>query len=245
MQNVTASTDPLVLTHPFTTSGLGRAPFRFIGFATIPSPSLGEQNPTAYSNALAALPRDLANGCGSCAHCGTPIMNICIVQNADGKKWGIGCDCIRKTDDAKLVRASVLARRAHEKELRRLRAERKRAAWLAEVVDQATGETRAQRFEREAAESRAAHESAEAARIAKARAIAAELTVEAEALNDRKGGFSDGVAQDLFAGVLPTGRRLEIAVEIIGKRLGGRSGSKAYEAAATAFAEKIERLAAL
>lgn len=243
MQNDTAA-DRLVLTHPFTESGLGRAPFRFVGMASIPSPSLGEQNPTGYMNALAALPRDLSNGCGTCAHCGTSIMNIMIVQNADGKKFGIGCDCVEKTGDAKLVKASTIAKRAHDKQLRAARAERKRLEFLA-AVNPETGETNAQRIAREQAEAVVAYNAREAARIEKQRSIAAELVVEANAMNDGKGGFSDSVAQDLFAGVLPYGRRLEIAIEIIGKRLGGRTGSPKWEAAANAFAEKIERLAAL
>src|SRR5215467_3344100 len=88
MQNLDPSLEKRA--HPFELSGLGTGPYRWVGLVSIPSPSVAEANPFAYNNALQALPRDLENGCGACAHCLTPIMNICIVTDGQGRKWGIG-----------------------------------------------------------------------------------------------------------------------------------------------------------
>lgn len=240
-QTTTAS-DPLVRPlHTFTKSGMGHAPFRFIGTAKIPSPSLGEANPTAYMNALAALPRDLKNGCGTCAHCGTAIMNIFIVCNQAGDKYGVGCDCIEKTADRPLVRASHLAKLAADRDARRARKEAKRLAWLAEK-DATTGETREERMTREAAEHRAAYEAKEAAHFANRKTNSEALAKWATALRDGQGGFRDSVGQDMQAGFLPKGRALEIAADILGKIFGGRRDTKAYWTANEEFTNAVATL---
>jgi hypothetical protein len=89
-------------THVFEKSGNGPAPFRCVGFAAIPSTSLAAQNVEAYNLALSQLPKGI--GCGSCCHCGTAIMNNYIIENAAGKRFVVGCDCVAKTGDAGLIK---------------------------------------------------------------------------------------------------------------------------------------------
>lgn len=248
-----------ILSHPFTDSGMGRAPFRFVGTAAIPSNALAEANPTAYNNALRDLPK-LENGCGSCAHCCTGIMNIYIVQNADGQRYGVGCDCIEKVGDAKLTTAMKVAKKkaaraktAAKNEARRVaRAEADRTTL---VMPSGThkGKTAA---ETEAADSeyvqwvlksdcwsqltawRAALEltptavayRAEQAKAAAARnAAKAELVPLADRLADGGGGFRDSMAETLRNGVVLSGRALQITADILAKQC-GRSNSKKYNA---------------
>lgn len=229
--------------HPFTAAGMGAPPFRFLYVASIPSPSLAEQNPTAYQNALAMLPRDLANGCGTCAHCGTAIMNIHVIRNGEGKKYGVGCDCINKSDDMPLMKASRLEKLKADRIKRANAKAARRAAWLAEIVDEKTGETREQSIQRKAEESRAAYDEQERINQEKRRLLAAEMQVEADAMRDGKGGFADSVGMDMQSGRVPHGRAREIACEIIAKRLGGRTGSKAWESVYEATSAKFARLA--
>ena len=120
--------------HVFQKAGLGLAPFHCVGFASIPSPSLAEQNPTAYNNALALLPRGI--GCGSCQYCGTAIMHNFIIESSDGHRFVVGSDCVAKTGDAGLIR-EVKVRRVRAKQEKReaarklARADRE-ALWAAE-----------------------------------------------------------------------------------------------------------------
>lgn len=137
--------------HPFEASGMGRGPYRFVGVAHIPGPSLAEANPDAYNAALRALPRDLVGGCGTCSNCGMAIMNIYIVADADGKRYGVGCDCVEKTGDACLSKPVLIAKAKLERDARRAKADARRLAnhnkWLADVCP--TGETNAARLVRE------------------------------------------------------------------------------------------------
>jgi hypothetical protein len=236
------ASDPMVRPlHTFTKSGMGSAPFRFVGVASIPSPSLAGENPTAYNNALQALPRNLENGCGTCAHCGTGIMNIFIVRNAAGKLYGVGCDCIEKTGDKPMVRASHLAKLEADRAKRAARKEAKRIAYLAEI-DPATGETNEQRIERETQEHRAAYAAREASEMERRKTVSEALGAYAALLRDGRGGFRDSVGADMQAGYLPTGRGREIAVEILAKQF-GRFGSKNYHVAAEQINAKFDSLA--
>ena len=126
--------------HCFEKSGLGRAPFRCVGIASIPSSSLAEQNPTAYNLAMADLPKGLH--CGSCAHCGTAIMHNFIIESSDARRFVVGCDCVAKTGDAgliKQVRGERLRVVRDKREAGRnmKRAERE-ALWAAERAARAT-----------------------------------------------------------------------------------------------------------
>jgi len=137
--------------HPFELAGMGRGPYRFAGFAQIPSAHLAENNPSAYNAALAMLPKDLRGGCGTCQNCGMAISNIYIVADADGARYGVGCDCVEKTGDVCLSKPVLIAKNKMEREARRQKADAKRrekhAKWMLAICP--TGETNAERIIRE------------------------------------------------------------------------------------------------
>lgn len=221
----TDDTTATVKTHPFTTAGMGPAPFRFVGACSIPSNWLAGENPSAYNAALSALPRHLKGGLGTCCHCGMAIMNVFIVRNADGDEYGVGCDCIEKVGDMKVVPAMKLAKAKMEREKRRAKAEAKRVA--REAARKAEREAYAASPEGIAAA--AAAEAERQAEIARRAAIQAVTGPLAERLKDGRGGFCDSVAFDLAGGSYLRGRAAEIAADILAKQC-GRRNSKAYEA---------------
>lgn len=197
--------------HPFERSGLGVAPFRFIGFWPMPSQSLAEANPSAYNAAMQGRPRVDAGGPGCCGHCGTAIVNHCIISDVRGRRFYVGTDCVEKTDQASLTDPAKKAR---------VERVARQAAYQAKHGD---------RLAREAA-ARAEAERKAQARRDRASAILAPF---AAAMADGRGGFCDSVANDLRNGAVPFGRGERIALEILGKQA-GRYNSKAYWAAHTA-----------
>lgn len=85
-----------MLVHQWELRGLGKAPFKFKGMRTLPSLSLAEHNPSAYANAL----QDCAGiHAGTCHICGMPIQNNYIIQDADGKIFSVGCECVLKLNE--------------------------------------------------------------------------------------------------------------------------------------------------
>ncbi|MDW5418131.1 hypothetical protein R6242_16315 [Iodobacter sp. CM08] len=62
---------------------------------------MGEANPSAYQIAMAELPKGYS--LGMCAYCGRAIKVNCLVQDANGKKFSIGSDCVKKSNDIKLL----------------------------------------------------------------------------------------------------------------------------------------------
>lgn len=214
--------------HPFELAGLGTGPYHFIGMVSIPNPSLAEANPEAYNNALRDLPRDLVGGCGMCANCGMSIMNICIVRDGQGRRYGIGSDCVMKTGDRYLGDAAKVAIARHQRNQRRERAELSRAEqhkiWLATICE--TGETNAVRVEREHAEREATQKALQEQRMAQARKFYFLLPY----LTGPEGGFCESIASGIQNGRAPTGRAVEICADIYAKAH-GRRGSKGYDAA--------------
>lgn len=89
--------------HAFEVAGLGLAPFRFVGFTI---------NKITY-------PDGSSKAGGTCAYCGTGIMNECLIRSHDGKVSKVGCDCIRKVDDEGLLKAYANSAevRAHKRQL--------------------------------------------------------------------------------------------------------------------------------
>jgi len=63
-----------------------------IGFFSIPSPTLAEHNPTAYTAAMAALPA----GAGSCSHCGMGIIHHVVIRDESKRERFIGSMCAEK-----------------------------------------------------------------------------------------------------------------------------------------------------
>jgi hypothetical protein len=70
--------------HPFSRT-LGPGPYKFVGFGRI-----------AFSSTFGHkyMGPEIEKGCGTCAHCGTAIMNIYVVETSEKRKFGVGCDCI-------------------------------------------------------------------------------------------------------------------------------------------------------
>lgn len=123
--------------HCFEKAGLGLAPFRCVGLFSLPSPSLAGENPTAYNNAMALMPRGV--GVGSCQYCGTGIMHNFLVQSSDGRRFVVGSDCVARTGDAGLVKQVRAERlkvvREKREEGRRLGREAREALWAAERAE--------------------------------------------------------------------------------------------------------------
>ncbi len=218
--------------HPFEIAGMGTGPYRFVGMVSIPSATLAEQNTDAYNNALRELPRDLIGGCGTCSNCGMAIMNICIVRDGQGRRYGVGIDCIAKIDDPALCDAAKVAVAKHQRAVRRQRNEVKRQerhrafdGMFSTDPRAHYGETNLQLRERLNAEAVAA--------LSERNALGARrgliLKPLADALRDGRGGFCDSIANDLARGVVPSGRGLAITLDILAKRA-GRRNSAAYEA---------------
>lgn len=131
-----------ITVHAFEKAGLGKAPFRCVGMASIPSTGLLEANPDAYNNAMKMLPNDV--GCGTCDFCGTAIMhNFIIKGSGEGdRRFVVGSDCVARTGDAglvKLVRAERLKIVREKREASRAmkRAERE-ALWATERAARAS-----------------------------------------------------------------------------------------------------------
>lgn len=112
--------------HPFERAGLGKAPFRCVGF---------------YVSKFCAAPGAPVQPGSACDYCGTGIMNVFSILSADGKASKVGCDCVRKTPDKALI-AEVKrfkADAAKKERIAKAKAEReayqfKRAAEVAERV---------------------------------------------------------------------------------------------------------------
>lgn len=103
--------------HAFEVAGLGKAPFRFVGFSV---------NVITY-------PDGSSKAGSSCDYCGTGIANECHIRSSDGKTFKVGCDCIRKVDDAGLLKAYASSPqvRAHKRELEAAKAKAVRAEAVA------------------------------------------------------------------------------------------------------------------
>lgn len=77
-------------THVFERSGLGKAPFKFIGMHT------------CTYQACHGAPIQAGS---SCDHCGTGIMYVCTIRDSLGKTFKVGSSCVLKTGDAGMIRA--------------------------------------------------------------------------------------------------------------------------------------------
>jgi hypothetical protein len=76
-------------------------PYKLTGFYSIPSTSLAEANPSVYNALLAQMPKNC--GIGSCGVCGMSLVNNFIITDATGKKFSVGCDCVKKHGGTRLI----------------------------------------------------------------------------------------------------------------------------------------------
>jgi len=112
---------------------------KIIGYFSLPSAELAEQNPTAYTLAMAGAPA----GAGCCANCGMGILHHVVVQMPDGSKHFIGTDCAQRAGD-ETIRSAVKSGKTSEQ----VAAETaKRDEWLA-AYDAAKAQQEAARVAR-------------------------------------------------------------------------------------------------
>lgn len=223
----------MVREHVFEVAGLGLAPFQCIGTFELPSQALQQANPEAYNNALRQMPRGF--GCGTCALCGIAIMNNFLIRSSDRKTFSVGCECVKKTNDATLIRKVDAERRRVSRERSRAKADARRAQLRAEWAAK-DAERQAERDAAEAAKFASREAQREACTNANAWLIAA--------LREKTSSpFCHDIAQQLetstFAGLNLSDRAKNILADIYGKRA-GRHGSKANLAAIAEFRARTE-----
>lgn len=106
-ENQDARTVQADVIHKFERAGLGKAPFRYVGYE--------------FKTYQACHGAPVQVG-GSCDYCGVGICNMFYIESADGKRFKVGSNCVEKTGDAGLVRPilqkakSVKLAAKHEKE---------------------------------------------------------------------------------------------------------------------------------
>lgn len=215
--------------HPFEDSGLGRAPFKCVGMAEVPSPSLAASNPAGYNAALAAIPRGY--GCGTCAHCGMGLKYNYLIHSSDGQRFAVGSECVLKTGDTRLgsevERLEAERRREAARIKREAKREAQRQAWLA---------GKAERDAAREAEERARAERERPAREARRAAWAFVVPV----LRSQFGSpFCQSMADAIERGDAITGRPAHIIASVYAKSH-GRGGSKKHAAALAEFWSRVE-----
>jgi hypothetical protein len=149
-------------------------------------------------------------------------MNCYLINSSDGQKFAVGCECVRKTGDAGLVKkADALKRR----QARIDRAAKRQEAYLRELENQreANGGFTDGEFVDAKREDRVREEERKRERrINILQGLAARM-------RDGKGRFRDSIAASLSEGILPFGRGWDLTCEILAKQE-GRIGSKAFDA---------------
>lgn len=84
--------------HPFEKAGLGKAPFHYVGMVE-QEMKYGER----VIGSVGGIEITTKPG-GTCEFCGHYILNIFMVESSDGKRFKVGCDCIKKVGDNNLVK---------------------------------------------------------------------------------------------------------------------------------------------
>lgn len=80
------------MAHPFEEAGLGLAPFKFVGVEEKRGP-ISWYDPKSGTTLTAGSP---GQPMGTCEYCYQGIAICCSVESADGKRFVVGSDCIRK-----------------------------------------------------------------------------------------------------------------------------------------------------
>lgn len=113
--------------HPFQAAGLGLAPYVYIGM--IEKVCSGQPNEHGVTIGYAGQPA------GTCDYCGQGIRYVCRIRSADGREFGVGCDCVLKLEreDNRLIDAVEQAQRAIKREQARKRAEARMAREAARI----------------------------------------------------------------------------------------------------------------
>lgn len=107
--------------HPFEAAGLGKAPFRYVGMVS-QEISYGMRVVNIKGANGATVACETKPG-GTCDYCGTYIVNMFEIESADGKRFKVGCECVRKTGDSSLVKvvdAEVTRRKREQRAAKRV-----------------------------------------------------------------------------------------------------------------------------
>ncbi len=222
----------------------GRAPYRMVGCFSIPHPGAFGDNVAGYQNALRELgemQRAMGVAGGACDICGHPLVANYVLENADGRRFVVGCDCVTRSGDTRLTTEVEEAERERQ---RKLRQARQRAEWAAKQAARAAQE-RADNGGKTLAE-------IQAERVREAAQKAAQRAVHAAAENGwliqvlegvpTNGEFLPSMIDTLHrepaAGL--SDRCLQILGDIYAKAVSGkRRGTKAWNAARDEFDDKI------
>lgn len=87
--------------HKFEKAGLGKAPFRLIRVVERRGPyrELDKNGmPTGLEIGAPGQPM------GCCKYCYTGIATCYVIESADGNRFDVGCECVRKVGDAGLIK---------------------------------------------------------------------------------------------------------------------------------------------
>lgn len=76
--------------HPFEKAGLGKAPYRYMGFEV--KECSGQPDDKGLSVGYAGQPA------GCCDYCGNGIKYCCKIRSADGREFVVGTDCVLKLE---------------------------------------------------------------------------------------------------------------------------------------------------
>jgi hypothetical protein len=212
--------------HPFESAGLGLAPFVCVGI----------------SEEWFKLADGTAKPAGSCDYCATAIAYKCHILSSDGKRFHVGCDCVRKLDrdDNRLLNQMERLRAQHDlakkQVARQAKSESRRIALEARLQAQ-----------RDANGGKTDAEVAEAARHAEATKHASTMRKVngwiLEVLEQIGGSaFVDSMYDALHSRPAKTlsPRQLQVLATIYANHH-GRYGSKAHTAALDAFDAKISQ----
>jgi hypothetical protein len=89
--------------HKFEEAGLGKAPFRYVN---------------THQSKYQACPGAPIQPGTCCDYCGTGIMDVFVIADVNGKKFKVGCECVKKTGDAGLIDLVKRAVNQHKREAR-------------------------------------------------------------------------------------------------------------------------------
>lgn len=167
---------------------------------------------------------------GVCAHCGNLISNHYIVEDAEGKRFAVGSECIASINGVN----TQLLTEAHKAKLKADRAKRKeRKEAKLEAERKANGgltneEVKRQEFRARHMEQLKAQQELDAEREREGLIAGVKYLPYVDRLRRHtNSGFALSVADELRNGRLPKGRGMDIMLDILAKDA-GRRGSKAY-----------------
>jgi hypothetical protein len=218
----------LTLMHPWELRGIGKAPYGLVDLYSIPRAESAATRPPA------------GFGCGICGVCSTPLIHNFLIRAACGSTFSVGCDCVKKTNDKKLIDLVASKKRQKAAEARTAKRQAEFAARL-----------RVERCKNKGLTDFEVREKVEAKRQAARVAIVKKLiSAEIEILRAQFTDFCKSIASDLDRAYLPTGRGLAIAIGIIAKyqaigvtdKTRGKAYEAEYEEQYNAIGKKFDKL---